>query len=56
MKIASLNSANFKFDDFARFLNLAPKRRGFGCIQFTASQSKTVKFTARNLDEKRRNI
>ncbi len=37
MKIVSLNPANFKFDDFVRFLNLAPKRRGFGCVKFTAS-------------------
>lgn len=36
MKFASLNSANFKFDDFARFLNLAPKERGFGRVKFTA--------------------
>ncbi len=40
MKIASLNSTNFKFEDFARFLNLAPKRRGSRRVKFAASRPK----------------
>jgi len=28
MKFASLNPANFKFDDFVRVFYLAPKKRG----------------------------
>lgn len=40
MKIASLNPVNFKFDDFVRFLNLAPKRRGSGRVKFAASRPK----------------
>lgn len=40
MKFASLNPANFKFDDFVRFLNLAPKRRGYRRVKFAASRPK----------------